>query len=261
MNIAIFYQSVTGNTKHAAQMIERGLKEKGQSCALFDIHNLEFNEIEKYDLIGFGAPTFAWKEPRLMRNFILNLPHLNRKYVFLFSTCAGSEGNFFFRMANNLKKKDVNVFAKVTLLYPNSYTCWRKEVGNDDLIKQTEVEKAINFGSTLVEKYDAIIKEETSPPSMERRWFKAFLGAISSDWALRSMLGTIKVDQEKCTKCGTCVNTCPQNAIILNPYPFISKNLCTGCCGCINVCPVRALDSKKTRNKESYRFRASFIET
>jgi ferredoxin len=216
---------------------------------------------EEYDLLGIGGPVFAWKPAKLLRSFIKALPNLPEKYIFSFCTCAGDDGNFHVNVEKMLKEKQISaVFATETFYYPSSYTCWRKSEGNEDIIKQQEIDKATTFGSTLVSEFEAVSTGSKSPPKLKKALKAWIIGTFSSDWALRIFLGTIKLDQEKCTKCGACAKVCPENAITLDPYPSISKKLCSGCCGCINVCPVRALDSKRTRGNEQYQFNESLIE-
>lgn len=47
-----------------------------------------------------------------------------------------------------------------------------------------------------------------------------------------------------CTGCGSCVNTCPVNAISLQTkgyrgkYPSVNTDLCTGCKLCVGACPI-----------------------
>ncbi len=48
-----------------------------------------------------------------------------------------------------------------------------------------------------------------------------------------------KYDPAKCTKCGTCVKTCPKKAITINPL-HVDKKLCIACGKCIQVCPAHA---------------------
>jgi len=263
MKIAIFYLSVTGNTQYIAQMIKKGGEESKIQCELFNIHNLKSPNFADYDFLGFGAPVFAFREPKTMREFILNLPELPGKFAFLFCTCAGSTGNYFFRIANNLRKKGVRVFAKHESYFPSSFILWRKNAQDasvePDLIKKDEINMAISFGKSLASEYNAVSQSAKPPPKIKRNIRGTILGTFSADWAMQWLTGTILRDQALCTECGTCVDICPTNAIQLGPVPIKNKKLCTGCCGCINVCPVRALDSKKTKKKERYRFDPKLI--
>lgn len=51
-----------------------------------------------------------------------------------------------------------------------------------------------------------------------------------------------RVDQEKCTHCGKCSDTCEFSAISAFPTAtMVFKNLCHGCGACMMVCPTRAI--------------------
>jgi ferredoxin len=46
---------------------------------------------------------------------------------------------------------------------------------------------------------------------------------------------------EECIACGTCVQSCPVNAIVeAGDYYAINEN-CTECRACVDVCPVSAI--------------------
>jgi len=264
MRVAIFYLSITGNTKYIAELIKQGLEETGIDCELINIIKLNSEDFQSYDFLGFGAPVFAFREPKAMRDFILNLPELNGKFSFLFCTCAGTSGNYFFRIAHNLLKRKVTVFSKNEFYFPSSYTVWRKKESSEspetDRIQQSEMERALNFGRSLLSEYEDVSQGVKPIPKIKRNIQGTILGTFSSDWGLRFIIGTINVNEALCTQCGTCMNICPTNAIQLNPFPKITKKNCTGCCGCINICPVRALDSKKTSGKMRYKFNSALIE-
>ncbi|MEA2020635.1 MAG: P-loop NTPase [Patescibacteria group bacterium] len=62
-----------------------------------------------------------------------------------------------------------------------------------------------------------------------------------------------KLDKEKCTKCGLCVQKCPDNAIFQpqtksdsgeekKGYPVFMLELCAGCGLCWSICPVGAIE-------------------
>ena len=51
------------------------------------------------------------------------------------------------------------------------------------------------------------------------------------------------IDVEKCTLCGTCIETCPVSAISeLSGKAFINSNLCIGCGECIAACKLDAVN-------------------
>ncbi|MEG6584853.1 nitroreductase family protein [Dendrosporobacter sp. 1207_IL3150] len=56
----------------------------------------------------------------------------------------------------------------------------------------------------------------------------------------------IKVDQGKCTKCGTCVAICPGVIGMRETGPQAIRNLCISCGQCVTVCPEGALDNKNS---------------
>lgn len=56
----------------------------------------------------------------------------------------------------------------------------------------------------------------------------------------------IKVDSEKCTKCGLCVKICRGTLAMSDGGPTVDKNLCIECGHCVAVCPNGALDNIKT---------------
>lgn len=52
----------------------------------------------------------------------------------------------------------------------------------------------------------------------------------------------MRVDLDKCTGCGTCVQDCPLGVIRLKKKkPFFAEDQCTHCGACVKVCPEEAL--------------------
>jgi NAD-dependent dihydropyrimidine dehydrogenase PreA subunit len=51
-----------------------------------------------------------------------------------------------------------------------------------------------------------------------------------------------QIDSGKCTRCGSCVSVCPQQAITMHDgMAAINQELCIQCGACVEVCPVGAI--------------------
>ena len=57
-------------------------------------------------------------------------------------------------------------------------------------------------------------------------------------------IGLVKLDYEKCTKCGLCAHSCPKHAFSHKPgeTPVYNAAKCVGCGACQNICPTSAIE-------------------
>jgi len=54
---------------------------------------------------------------------------------------------------------------------------------------------------------------------------------------------TVKVDVDKCTGCGACVDVCPNDALVLEGDKIkVDEPNCIDCGVCVDECPVDALE-------------------
>jgi NAD-dependent dihydropyrimidine dehydrogenase PreA subunit len=51
----------------------------------------------------------------------------------------------------------------------------------------------------------------------------------------------VKVDLEKCTGCGACVEVCPADAIKLEDEKAVISDECIDCGACVAQCPTEAI--------------------
>lgn len=50
-----------------------------------------------------------------------------------------------------------------------------------------------------------------------------------------------KVDKDKCTACGVCVDACPTEAITLDDVAKVDEEKCVDCGTCVDECPNEAI--------------------
>ena len=51
----------------------------------------------------------------------------------------------------------------------------------------------------------------------------------------------VKIDTEKCTGCGGCIDLCPQIAIsMIDDVVTVDEEKCNECNMCVKVCPMKA---------------------
>ncbi|MDO9535813.1 MAG: 4Fe-4S binding protein [Bacillota bacterium] len=51
-----------------------------------------------------------------------------------------------------------------------------------------------------------------------------------------------KIDAEKCSGCGSCVDVCPTDAITVDEIASVDANECTDCGSCVDECPEEAIE-------------------
>jgi len=52
----------------------------------------------------------------------------------------------------------------------------------------------------------------------------------------------VRIDAERCTRCGSCVKVCHEHCMTLaESAPVIDYRACSTCCQCVAICPQRAL--------------------
>lgn len=51
----------------------------------------------------------------------------------------------------------------------------------------------------------------------------------------------VKIDKEKCTACGACVDICPVDALKIEDKAVVDEDTCIDCGTCVDECPVEAI--------------------
>lgn len=246
----IFYFTGTGNSLHVALKIQ----EKVKNCQIFSISK-SFKE-KKLELdastIGFIFPVYFLDVPHIVREFLNDIKILGNPYIFAIATCGGELGNTFKKVNKLLQKQNKQLNAEFKVIMPSNsivmfnHTTTLTPEENTRKIERSEGE--IENIIEIINQKQAVSFNSTGVPFKNRfvsSMGKFFLFHLIND-------RTFKVDEDKCTSCGTCVSVCPMNNIELKDGKPTWNHDCECCAGCIHWCPCEAIENMRTRGIPRY---------
>src|SRR5512136_2050316 len=110
--ILIFYHTASGNTGWVTSQIAGELSNQCNEVTLRNIaYQNTTNDIEQFDLIGFGCPVMGFRPTFAMTDFINTLPVCRGKPCFIYLTCAGIRASSLWMLSQLLSKKRYMVAA------------------------------------------------------------------------------------------------------------------------------------------------------
>lgn len=118
MNVAIVYESMTGNTRKAAELIGRGLRRAGVAASVFPATQPDYQALAEADLVVVGTWTdgiFVVGQRPGRAQHLRRLPVLGGKQSLVFCTFALDPGKTLEKMAAILQGRGANVIGGMAL--------------------------------------------------------------------------------------------------------------------------------------------------
>lgn len=241
--IASFSQ--TGSTKKVADLIAKGLQSSNWEITQINISGNDVPILDEYDIIGIGSPTYFYRPPFIVMDFVENLDGLRNKSTFVFVTHGTHKGNCGNWIRKALKRKgsdDLGYF----YAYGEDYWLGYVKRGvsfSPETPSSEELESAEQFGKTLISRYDnhdvGVESFDSSTPAMYS--FERML--VARPFAKLMYSKTFSASKE-CDNCGICIKKCPNNNISENPKGKLKwGSNCMLCATCELVCPKDAVHS------------------
>ena len=243
----ILYFSATGNSEYVAKRIANRI---GDECLnLFErLRAEDHSPLESETPWVIVCPTYAWKIPQIVQDWLRETELLGEKRIYFVLTCGTSiaGAGMYAKELAGTKRMEYKGTAAVKM--PENYIA---------MFATPDEETALEIIDRSEDKIDAIadnIKngawlEELSGGKLQSMIMnRAFDRFVISD---RKFLTT-----DKCTGCGQCVKVCPTENIYLDDkerHPVWSGR-CIHCMACINRCAFGAIEyGGVTEKRERYR--------
>ncbi len=246
----ILYFTGTGNSRYIAQVIAENLKDETIDVAKL-IKNGKTGEFYSEKPYVFVAPTYAWRMPKIFKEWIKKCSFNGNKNAYFVLTCGGEIGAAGNYCEKFLLKEGFIYKGTAQVVMPENYLIMFDPTPEE---KDAEIYK---FAS----EYTIKLCEKIEKGQAFNRVKIPFIGYLQSG-IVNSSFYTFYIGAKKfystdaCISCGKCVENCMTNNITLKDgKPVWGKN-CTHCMSCICKCPAEAIEyGKNTKGRRRYVFK------
>lgn len=243
----ILYFSGTGNSRYISEVINSILNDE-IVCINDYLKNNQKSIFESTKPYIIVCPTYAWRIPRVVEEFISNNVFNGNKMIYFVLTCGSSIGN--------AKKYVKELCDRVGLMYigikgiimPENFITMFKAPDKDEAKKI--ISQAIKPSLLVAKRINEKDKLDDEKCNLIDKIASSFINYVFYLMFVKSDGFYVK---ENCNGCATCKKLCPLNNIEFVDNKPKWNNRCTQCMACIGGCPLNAIEYKKrTQNKVRY---------
>lgn len=232
----ILFFSGTGNSEYTAKRIGQEIGD--EVLNLFEkIRHHDFSEMHSNRPWVIITPTYAWRIPRIVQEWLEKTSLVGNKNIYFVMTCGGSIGNSGRYLERLCSIKKLNYMGCGSIVMPENYIAMFSTPEEEEAL--TIIRKA----ESAIVKISLIIKNNDAfPCSAITIWDKMNSGIVNNIFYPVFVHAKKFYADDACISCGKCVGVCPLNNIRLeNKKPDWGKN-CTHCMACICRCPAEAIE-------------------
>lgn len=245
----ILYFSGTGNSRHAAQRMADAL---GYTLLSLNdrIRSGDTSPVETGERLVIVTPTYAWRIPRLVRDWLLRTELTGAKQAWFVMTCGSEIGDADRYNRRLCQEKDLACMGTAQIVMPENFIA----MFNAPTVE--EARRIVAKAEPFIDRAIAAIRagHMFSPPR-KKLYDRIASSAVNPVFYPLFVKANPFTASDVCIGCGKCEKLCPLNNITLqNARPVWGTN-CTQCMACICYCPTRAIEyGKKSAGKPRYHF-------
>ena len=247
----ILYFSGTGNSKYVARRLEDALGEP--LCSMNDrIKSGDTTPVETGKRLIIVTPTYAWRIPRIVREWLLSTVLTGAKQAWFVMTCGSEIGSADKYNRALCQEKHLTCMGTAQIIMPENY------IAMFNAPQAEEARQIVARAEPDIDGAIAAVRENRAFPPPRRKFYDRFMsGPVNPIFYSCFVKAAAFTVGDTCTGCGQCVWRCPTNNITLQNGKPVWGQDCTHCMACICYCPAEAIEyGKKSLGKPRYHFEA-----
>ena len=247
----ILYFSGTGNSKYVAKRIADALGD--EIVNLNDrIKASDTSPVETDERLIIVTPTYAWRIPRVVRDWLRKTELRGAKQVWFVMTCGSEIGNADKYNRELCTEKGLSCMGTAQTVMPENYIA---------MFSAPQADKARQIVAKAKPDIDraiaAIQAGESFAPTRNNLYDRFMSGPVNPIFYKCFVKANAFTASSACIGCGQCVKRCPMNNVTLKDGKPVWGRNCTHCMACICYCPKEAIEyGKKSVGQPRYHFEA-----
>lgn len=247
----VLYYSGTGNSKYAAKRIADALGDE-LLCANARIKANDTSAVEVGGRLVIVTPTYAWRIPRIVREWIIKTEFVGVERVWFVMTCGSEIGNAAKYSRALCAEKGFSYMGTAQIIMPENY------IAMFDAPEADEAREIVARAEPYIDSAAACIADgrEFSLPrcNLADRFMSGPVNPVFYTFFVKDSAFNVS---DACVGCGKCAALCPTNSITIRDGKPVWGGHCTHCMACICYCPTKAIEyGKKSLGQPRYNFEA-----
>lgn len=243
----ILYFSGTGNSEYVAERIGRVLGDEVTS--LFEkIRSRDFSPMHSDRPWVVVAPTYAWRIPRIVQQWLENTDLAGNRDIYFVMTCGGSAGAAGKYLERLCAAKKLAFMGCAAITMPENYIAMFSTPTREEALE------IIRRAQDAIDSAALVIKGNGVLPQPGVTWQDRINSGIVNDVFYPAFVHAKKFyATDACVSCGKCASVCPLRNIRLERGKPVWAENCTHCMACISRCPTEAIEyGKHSRGMTRY---------
>lgn len=245
----IFCFSGTGNSRYIAGRIAQATAdERIDLNAKIKAHDT--SPVQTGRDVIVVAPTYAWRIPRIVRDWLARTELVGAERVWFVMDCGGEIGNAARYNRLLAEQKHLRDMGTAQIIMPENYIAMFKAP------EREEAESIVKAAEPAIADAIACLKAKKPFPETRSNLYDRFMSSAVNPIFYRLFVKAAAFQvRDACIGCGQCADRCPLNNITIKAGKPVWGNDCTHCMACICYCPTKAIEyGKKSVGKPRYHF-------